>query len=83
MLSSRKEVRGYTIDADYLMAKVAEEYGERARDALYRIIRYMPPAQTDSCEGCKHLGKWENEYEYGYPCPCLRCKRRAEDHYER
>ena len=40
-------VRGYPIDADYLMAKVAEEYGERARDALYRIIRYMPPAQSE------------------------------------
>ena len=40
-------VRGYPIDADYLMAKVAEEYGERARDALYRIIRYMPPARSE------------------------------------
>lgn len=40
-------VRGYPIDADYLMAKVAEEYGERARDALYRIIRYMPSAQPE------------------------------------
>lgn len=38
-------VRGYPIDADALMAKVAEEYGERARDTLYRIIKYMPPAQ--------------------------------------
>ena len=46
-------VRGYPIDADYLMAKVAEEYGERARDALYRIIRYMPPAQSE-----RKKGKW-------------------------
>ena len=43
----------------------------------------LPSAQPDSCKGCKHLDKWENEIEYGYPCPCLRCKRRAEDHYER
>lgn len=47
-------VIGYPIDADYLMAKVAEEYGERARDALYRIIRYMPPAQPE-----RKSGKWK------------------------
>ena len=35
-----------------------------------------------SCEGCKHCGQFEEEYEYGYPCPCIRCKRRARDHYE-
>ncbi len=38
-----RAVIGYPIDADALMEKVAEEYGERARDTLYRIIRYMPP----------------------------------------
>ena len=42
-----------------------------------------PSAQPETCEGCKHLGKWENEVEYGYPSPCTRCKRRAEDRYER
>ena len=46
-------------------------------------IKALPSAQTQNCEGCKHLGKWENEVEYGYPSPCTRCKRRAEDHYER
>ena len=63
MLSSRKEVRGYTIDADYLMAKVAEEYGERARDALYRIIRYMPSAQPEIiyCKGCKYYNEHTEE----------------------
>lgn len=45
-----RAVRGYTIDADALMERVAEEYGERARDRLYQIIRYMPPAQPEPCE---------------------------------
>ena len=40
-----RTVRGYPIDAHALMEKVAEEYGERARDRLYQIVRYMPPAQ--------------------------------------
>lgn len=40
-------------------------------------------AQPETCEGCKHLDKWENEVEYGYPSPCTCCKRRVEDHYER
>jgi hypothetical protein len=35
-----------------------------------------------SCKGCKHRGQFENEYEYGYPCPYIRCKRRAIDNYE-
>ena len=47
------------------------------------IIRDLPPAQPETCEGCKHLGKWENEVEYGYPSPCTSCKRRVEDQYER
>lgn len=46
-------------------------------------IKALPSAQPETCEGCKHLGKWENEVEYGYPSPCTRCKRRVEDHYER
>ena len=46
-------------------------------------LEQMPPARPETCEGCKHLGKWENEVEYGYPSPCTRCRRRAEDHYER
>lgn len=43
----------------------------------------LPSAQPETCKGCKHLGKWENELEYGYPSPCTRCKRRVEDRYER
>lgn len=46
-------------------------------------VEQLPPAQPETCEGCKHLGKWENEVEYGYPSPCTRCRRRVEDHYER
>ena len=46
-------------------------------------LRLLPSAQPETCEGCKHLGKWENEVEYGYPSPCTCCKRRVEDNYER
>ena len=38
--------------------------------------------KADSCEGCKNIGLWENEYENGMSCPCLRCTRRSEDNYE-
>ena len=38
--------------------------------------------KADSCEGCKNIGLWENEYENGLSCPCLRCTRRAKDNYE-
>ena len=38
--------------------------------------------KSDSCEGCKNIGLWENEYEYGVSCPCLRCTRRANDNFE-
>lgn len=40
-------------------------------------------ARTETCEGCKHRGQWENELEYGASCPCLVCKRRVSDNYER
>ena len=46
-------------------------------------VQALPSVQPETCEGCKHLDKWENEVEYGYPSPCTRCKRRVEDHYER
>ena len=50
-----RAVIGYPIDADALMEKVAEEYGERARNRLYQIIRYMPPAQPEPCEIEKYV----------------------------
>jgi hypothetical protein len=55
------------------------EYQEIAE----KMINKIPSAQPETCEGCKHLGKWKNEVEYGYPSPCTRCKRRVDDHYER
>ena len=53
-----REVRGYSIDANALMEKVAEEYGERARDRLYSIIRYLPPAQP------QRTGKWIKKHRH-------------------
>ena len=50
---------------------------------INRELKKLPSAQPESCDECKHLGKWENEVEYGYPSPCTHCKRRARDHYER
>ena len=58
----------------YLAVRVIE-FGE--------ALEQLPSTQPETCEGCKHLGKWENEVEYGYPSPCTRCKRRVEDYYER
>ena len=43
----------------------------------------LPFVQSDSCEGCKHIGLWDNEVEYGCSSPCTRCKRRMSDNYER
>lgn len=55
--------------------KEAEEY--------QRIIdRFMAFAQPETCKGCKHMGKWDNEVQYGYPSPCTGCKRWASDNYE-
>ena len=34
------------------------------------------------CDGCAESGKWESEFEYGYPCPCLPCSRRCSDGYK-
>jgi hypothetical protein len=51
------------------------------RDKLKVLPSVQPEQKT--CEGCKHSGQWENELEYGASCPCLVCKRRASDNYER
>ena len=57
---------------------------EKDENRFIHLVRDIAPsAQSETCEGCKHLGKWENEVECGYPSPCTRCKRRVEDHYER
>ena len=71
-----KEVRyvdGYYVEYDAVISETD------AMDA----IKALSPAQQETCEGCKHFGKWENEVEYGYPSPCTRCKRRVNDNYER
>lgn len=64
------------------LEEVCEAVGDVRQDMI-SMIKRLPPAQPETCEGCKHLGKWENEVEYGYPSPCTRCKRRVQDHYER
>lgn len=45
--------------------------------------RAQPANEPLTCDGCKNDGKWESEYEYGYPSPCTYCKRRASDNYAR
>ena len=52
-------------------------------DLLEGVVKNQPSAQQNSCEGCKHLGEWKAEVEYGYPSPCTNCRRTAEDCYER
>ena len=59
------------------------EHMIRASAMVIQMIDDAPTVQPETCEGCKHLGKWENEVEYGYPSPCTRCKRRVNDNYER
>ena len=61
-----RAVRGYPIDADALMEKVAEEYGERARDRLYQIIRYMPPAQPETATVT--IGRTKGSVTMWYEC---------------
>ena len=61
-----REVIGYPIDADALMEKVAEEYGERARDRLYQIIRYMPPAQPETATVT--IGRTKGSVTAWYEC---------------
>ena len=53
--------------------------------ALEEWLNDLPSVQPEqkTCEGCKHSDQWENELEYGASCPCLACKRRASDNYER
>jgi len=76
------------IDADALIEFCAERWIPLNIDAVnmqptIEPLEILPSAQPDSCEGCKHLGKWEFEVEYGYSSPCTLCKRRVGDYYER
>ena len=61
-----------------------EDYsGVSIVESAIKSLEGYPSAQPQTCEGCKHFNKWENEVENGYPSPCTRCKRRVGDHYER
>jgi len=63
--------------------RIKYEFGLGLIEACIADVEELQPAQPKvSCHGCKHLGKLENEVEYGYPSPCTRCKRRVEDNYE-
>lgn len=76
------------IDADALKEELCKEYrhfDQRIKiSPVFKLIRDAPTIEPESnCFGCKHVGMWENEIEYGYPSPCTRCKRRVNDNYER
>ena len=75
---SRQAVLYLIADYDLSMGQVV--------NGIHTLPSVTPKAEQPEiirCKDCKHLGKWENEVEYGYPSPCTRCKRRVEDHYER
>lgn len=57
-------------------------YAERHNQIATLLKELKERRKADSCEGCKNIGLWENEYENGVSCPCLRCSRRAKDNYE-
>ena len=63
--------------------KVASELLEQVLYDIQHFPTLTPPNEPLTCEGCAEIGKWENEYEYGYPSPCTRCKRRTCDNYRR
>lgn len=76
----KRETSGDAIDRQAAI-RIASGYCHPTNIA--KELAKLPSVQPETCEGCKHLDKWENEVEYGYPSPCTRCKRRVEDHYER
>ena len=51
--------------------------------AITALRSAAPENKALTCEGCAYKGKYEAEYEYGYPSPCTACKRRAADNYVR
>lgn len=69
-LAKKQTVKGFPIDADLLMLKVEEEFGFRARDTLYEIIRNMPKYELPSaqpeiiyCKDCVKHNKGLGNYE--------------------
>lgn len=85
ILSLGKEILSRVLDDMDVVGTDREKYswGLRLIESNIKDIEELPSVQPETCEGCKHLGKWENEVEYGHPSPCTRCKRRVGDHYER
>ena len=74
------------IDADAYLESIkprgiSDELWKECKE--YKSVMSFASAQPESCEGCKHIGLWENEVEYGYSSPCTMCKRRVNDNYER
>ena len=55
-LATKRTVKGFPIDADLLMLKAEEEYGIRARDRLYELIRTMPKYELPPVQPKR--GKW-------------------------
>jgi len=68
----------YCTDDDGTCSKPDTDLREMLDD-----IENLPQAQfVYTCNGCEHYGKWEDEIENGYNCPCIRCARRGIDNYE-
>ena len=61
-----------------------ELHGVSVETWIVRLITEEPQVEAlegQTCDGCKHKGQYENEYENGYNSPCTVCKRRARDNY--
>lgn len=78
------------ISRQSVIDELCDEYCGGWQDCKYypkcenlKAIQKLPSAQPETCDGCKQLGKWENELEYGYNSPCTSCRRRASDRYAR
>ena len=67
---------------DIATSAIGCECREEHRQLAAWLRELQERRKADSCEGCVNIGLWENEYEYGVSCPCLRCARRAKDNYE-
>jgi hypothetical protein len=67
---------------DIAISAIGCECREEHRQLAEWLRELQERRKADSCEGCKSIGLWENEYENGVSCPCLRCSRRAKDNYE-
>ena len=72
-LATKRTVKGFPIDADLLMLKAEEEYGFRARDRLYELIRTMPkyelpPVQPKRETTTLRIGRTRNSVTMWYEC---------------